>query len=154
MKLKVERAWKKSTYTISRFFINGKRYYEMLEDRDRGLKQTDSLAVIKSKKVPNETAIPSGVYRITLDVVSPKYAAVKWYKDFCKGKMPRLLDVPGFEGILIHPGNTALDSSGCLLPGRNTEVGKVTSSRDTFKEIYKQMKKAHDKGEEITIEIV
>lgn len=154
MKLKVERAWKNSTYTISRFFINGKRYYEMLEDRDRGLKQTDSLAVIRSKKVPNETAIPAGVYRITLDVVSPKYAAVKWYKDFCKGKMPRLLDVPGFEGILIHPGNTALDSSGCLLPGRNTEVGKVTSSRDTFKAIYKQMKKAWDKGEEITIEIV
>lgn len=154
MKLRVERAWKKETYTISRFFIDGKRCYEMLEDRDRGLKQTDDIAKIRATKVPNETAIPTGTYDVTLDVVSPKYAAVKWYKDLCGGRMPRLLNVPGWEGILIHPGNSALDSSGCLLPGRNTEVGKVTSSRDTFKDIYKKMKKAWDKGERITIEIV
>ncbi len=154
MRLKVDRAWKKDTYTISKFFINGKRYYEMLEDKDRGLKQTDSLEKIKDVKVAGETAIPRGTYKVTLGVVSPKYAAVKWYKDFCGGRMPRLLNVPGWDGILIHPGNTALDSWGCLICGRNTVKGKVTSSRDVFKTIYKQMKSAWDKGEEITIEIV
>ena len=154
MRLKVDRAWKKDTYTISKFFINGKRYYEMLEDKDRGLKQTDTIAKIKEVKVPGETAIPKGTYKVTLDVVSPKYAAVKWYKDFCGGRMPRLLNVPGWDGILIHPGNTALDSWGCIICGRNTVKGKVTSSREVFKTIYKQMESAWDKGEEITIEIV
>ena len=100
------------------------------------------------------TAIPTGTYNVAMNVVSPKYSAVKWYKDLCGGKMPRLLDVPGFDGILIHPGNTALDSCGCILVGRNTKVGQVTQSRDTFKKLYRKMKAAHERGEKITITIV
>lgn len=153
MKLLVDRAWKKETYTVSRLFVDGKRFYEVLEDADRGLKQTDLVGYILAKKVPAETAIPSGTYNVRMDIVSPKYSAVKWYKDLCGGKMPRLEKVPGFDGILIHPGSTALDSSGCLLVGRNTKVGQLTSSRDTFKELYKKMLAAHNKGETITIEI-
>lgn len=153
MKLLIDRAWKKETYTISRLFIDGVRFYEVLEDRDRGLKQTDPVSTILARKVYAETAIPSGTYNVRMDVVSPKYAAVKWYKDLCGGKMPRLEKVPGFDGILIHPGNTALDSSGCLLCGRNTKVGQLTVSRETFKDLYKKMKAAHDKGDAITIEI-
>lgn len=154
MKLKVDRAWKKQTYTISRFFIDGVRFCEVLEDKDRGLKQSDPIASIIARKVWGETAIPSGTYVVRMDVVSPKYQAVKWYNDLCGGRMPRLEGVPGFDGILIHPGNTALDSNGCLLPGRNTVVGKLTQSRDTFAALYKQMKEAHDRGEKITIEIL
>lgn len=153
MKLLVDRKWKKSTYTISNLFINGVKFCNILEDKDRGLKQTDSLATIKSKKVYGETAIPSGTYVITLDVVSPKYGAVKYYQNLCKGKMPRLLNVPGFDGILIHPGNSALDSSGCLLCGINNQVGRVNQSKATFEKLYKKMKEAHDRGEMITIEI-
>ena len=153
MKLLIDRAWKKETYTISRLFIDGVRFYEVLEDRDRGLKQTDPVSTILARKVYAETAIPSGTYNVRMDVVSPKYAAVKWYKDLCGGKMPRLEKVPGVDGILIHPGNTALDSSGCLLCGRNTKVGQLTVSRETFKDLYKKMKAAHDKGDAITIEI-
>lgn len=153
MRLLVDRAWKKETYTISRLFIDGKRFYEVLEDRDRGLKQTDPVSKILTKKVFAETAIPSGIYTVRMDVVSPKYAAVKWYRDLCGGRMPRLEKVPGFDGILIHPGNTALDSSGCLLCGRNTKVGQLTVSRETFKELYKKLLAAHNKGETITIEI-
>jgi hypothetical protein len=67
--------------------------------------------------------------------------------------MPRLKDVPGFEGILIHTGNTALDTLGCILVGKNTIKGKLTESKATFAKLYKQMKAAHDRGEEITIEI-
>ena len=153
MKLLVDRKWKKDTYTIGRFFVNGVLFCNSLEDKDRGLKQTDSLSTIKSKKVYGETAIPTGVYKIDMETVSPKYAAVKWYKDLCKGKMPRLKDVPGFEGILIHTGNTALDTLGCILVGKNTIKGKLTDSKATFAKLYKQMKAAHDRGEEITIEI-
>ena len=154
MKLTLERRWPKETYTIGRLYIGNEYICNTLEDRDRGLSQTDSLSSIKSRKVHGETAIPKGTYGVTLNVTSPKYAGVAWYWQLCQGKMPRLLAVPGFEGILIHPGNTALDTLGCILVGRNTKVGKLTESKETFKALYKRLKKAADKGEEITIEIV
>ena len=154
MKIRVERKWPKPTYTIGLFFIDGIRYCETLEDADRGLKQTDSLAYIKSRKVANETAIPKGTYKVAMNVTSPKYAASSWYWSLCRGKVPRLLNVPGFDGILIHTGNNPLQTSGCLLVGKNSKVGQLTESKDTFKKIYRLMKAAYDKGEEITIEIV
>lgn len=154
MKLKIDRRWKKSTYTVGILYVDGARFCETLEDKDRGLFQTDYLSQIKSVKVYGETAIPVGTYRISLAVISPKYAAVKWYKDLCEGKMPRLLNVPGFEGILIHPGNNPLQSYGCVLVGRNTKVGELTDSKATFQKLYKKMRAAWDRGETITIDIV
>ena len=154
MKLKVERRWPKPTYTIGRLYIDGLYYCNTLEDRDRGLKQTDTTAYIKSRKVVGETAVPKGTYGVAMNVTSPKYAAVTWYWNFCQGKMPRLLSVPGFDGILIHPGTTALDTKGCILVGLNKKVGKLTDSKATFQQIYRLMKAAADRGEEITIEIV
>ena len=153
MKIELERRWKKATYTIGRLYVDGVYFCNTLEDRDRGLKQTDPIATIKSRKVYGETAIPSGTYGVAMNVTSPKYAAVSWYWQLCQGKMPRLLSVPGFEGILIHPGNTALDSSGCILVGKNTKVGQLTESKATFQKLYKEMAKAVKEGEEITIVI-
>ena len=153
MKIELERRWKKATYTIGRLYVDGVYFCNTLEDRDRGLKQTDPIATIKSRKVYGETAIPSGTYGVAMNVTSPKYAAVSWYWQLCQGKMPRLLSVPGFEGILIHPGNTALDSLGCLLVGKNTKVGQLTESKATFQKLYKEMAKAVKEGEEITIVI-
>ena len=153
MKLLIDRKWPKSTYTIGRLYIDGIFYCNTLEDADRGLKQSDCLDYIKSRKVAGETAIPKGVYGVTMNVTSPKYAGVTWYWQFCRGKMPRLLNVPGFDGILIHPGSDALSTKGCVLVGKNTKVGKLTESKATFQQIYKLMKAAADKGEEITIEI-
>ena len=156
MKIKVERRWKKATYTIGRFYIDGILYCNSLEDADRGLKQTDALSYIRTRKVAGETAIPSGTYGVAMNVTSPKYAGVAWYWNFCQGKMPRLLAVPGFDGILIHPGgsNGPLDTRGCILVGKNTKVGKLTDSRACFQEVYRLMKRAADRGEEISIEIV
>ena len=153
MKLELERRWPKATYTIGRLYVDDVFFCNTLEDRDRGLKQTDSLEFIKSRKVYAETAIPKGTYGVAMNVTSPKYGAVAWYWKLCQGKMPRLLSVPGFEGILIHPGSTALDSAGCVLVGKNTKVGQLTESKATFEKLYKKMKAAYDKGEEITIEI-
>ena len=154
MKLRLERRWKKATYVIGVLFIDGIRYCETLEDADRGLSANDTLAYIKSRKVAGETAIPKGQYGVAMNVTSPKYAGVAWYWNFCQGKMPRILAVPGFDGILIHPGNDALDTRGCILVGRNTKVGKLTDSRACFQEVYRLMKRAADRGEEISIEIV
>ncbi len=154
MELRVDRRWPKETYTIGRLFIDGALFCNTLEDRDRGLHQTDSLEQIRSLKMPGETAIPRGVYTVAMNTLSPKYAAVPWYKSLCGGKMPRLLDVPGFDGILIHPGNTALDTLGCILVGRNTAAGKLTESKATFAKLYKRMRDAADRGERITIEIL
>ena len=154
MKLELERKWPKATYTIGRLYVDGVLFCNTLEDRDRGLKQSDNLDYIKSRKVYGETAVPKGEYLVDMNVTSPKYAAVSWYHQLCLGKMPRLRDVPGFDGILIHPGNTALDTLGCILVGKNTKVGQLTESKATFKALYKEMKKASDRGEviEITIE--
>ena len=154
MKLRLERRWPKATYTIGVLFIDGIRYCETLEDHDRGLKQSDPLLYIQKRKIAGETAIPKGTYEVSMNVTSPKYAGVAWYYNFCRGKMPRLKDVPGFDGILIHPGTSALDTKGCILVGKNTKVGKLTDSRACFMEVYKLMKEAADHGEKITIEIV
>lgn len=153
MKLKLIRKYKKDTYTIGILYVNGAYFCETCEDKDRGLKQTDDIATIKSKKIYGETAIPTGTYKVLMDVVSPKYSSVSYYKQLCGGKMPRLQNVPGFDGILIHPGNTALDSYGCVLVGRNKVKGGLTQSRDTFRALYNKMLTAHKAGEEITIEI-
>ena len=153
MKITIDRKWKKDTYTIGNLYVNGSLFCNTLEDRDRGIKKTDSLATIKSKKIYGETAIPTGTYTIDMTVVSPKYAAVKWYKNLCQGKLPRFNNVPGFEGVLIHPGNTPFDTNGCILVGKNTIKGQVTQSKDTFAKLYKRMKEAYDRKETIEIEI-
>lgn len=154
MELKVHRKYRKADYTIGLLYIDGEFFCNTLEDRDRWLKQTDDISRIKAVKVPNKTAIPIGRYNVSMDVISPKYSQIKFYQDLCNGKVPRIMDVPGFEGILVHAGNDASATSGCLLVGRNKVVGKVLESRATFTELYKRMKKAHDAGEEITIEYV
>lgn len=150
MELRLERRWRKDTYTIGRLYIDGEYFCNTLEDKDRGLKQSDNPTLIKQKKVYGETAIPTGKYNIRTDIVSPKYAGAPWYKKLNGGKMPRLESVPGFEGILIHPGNTAVDTLGCILVGKNTKVGQLTSSRDTFAILCRKIRKATT----VTIEIV
>jgi len=154
MNLKIDRKWKKAAYTVGVLYVDGVRFCETLEDRDRGLLQTDKLSVIRSIKVYGETAIPVGAYTVAMNVVSPKYSTISWYKDLCGGRMPRLVDVPGFEGILIHPGNDPTQTYGCVLVGRNTKVGQLTESKATFKRLYKRMRDAADRGEKITITIV
>lgn len=153
MKITVNRKWKKEDYTIGRMYINGEFFCNTLEDTDRGITQTMDKNILRSRKIPNRTAIPSGTYNITLDVVSPKFSKKTFYKEFCDGKLPRLLNVPGFDGILIHVGSNASHSSGCILVGNNTIKGGLTNSKETFKKLYKILLEAKENGEKITIEI-
>ena len=153
MKLVLDRKWPKATYTIGRLYVDGAYFCNTLEDTDRGLDFRMTEAQIAKRKVYGETAIPKGTYLVDLGTVSPKYKAVAWYDKLCGGKMPRLKAVPGFSGILVHPGSTALDTKGCILVGKNTQVGKLTESRDTFQWLYVKMSAAVKRGELITIEI-
>ena len=153
MELLIDRKWKKQSYTISNLYINGEWFCNCLEDADRGLDNSMSEDMIRTLKKPSITAIPRGTYEITLDVVSPKYSKVQFYKDVCNGKVPRLKNVKGFDGILIHAGNTDKDSSGCLLVGQNKIKGQVVNSKETFKQLYKLLQDGKSRGEKITIKI-
>ena len=153
MELKLKRIAKKATYTIGKLYVNGTYFCDTLEDKDRGLTSSMSVEEIKRKKVPSTTAIPTGIYQVTLNVVSPKYKSVRKYS-FCDGKLPRLLNVKGYEGVLIHVGNTDKDSAGCILVGQNKVVGQVINSTLTFQQLYNILDKANKKGEDISIEIV
>lgn len=154
MELIIDRKYKKHNYTISNLYINNKWFCNVLEDADRGLDDLMSVDRILELKKPNITAIPKGTYEITLDVVSPKYSKVQFYKDVCDGKVPRLKNVKGFDGILIHAGNTDKDASGCLLVGLNKVKGQVINSKDTFKNLYKILEESNNKGEKLIIKIL
>lgn len=152
MELILERRWKKDTYTIGRLYVNGAFFCNTLEDKDRGLTQNMSKEEIKAKKVPGETAIPKGRYRISMRIKSPKYSTKKQYEK-CQGYLPRLKDVPGYTGILIHIGNFAKDSAGCILVGENKVKGGVVNSITWFWKLYDILKAADERKEEIWITI-
>mgnify|MGYP003301032405 CR=1 FL=1 len=153
MKIVVDRKWKKSEYTIGRLYIDGEFFCNTLEDPDRGLDEKMDIREIRAKKIPNQTAIPTGTYNITLDVKSPKFSTYNFYDEVCDGYLPRLLNVPGFDGILIHVGSNASHSSGCILVGNNTVKGGLTNSKDVFRKLYSILKTAWNNNEEIEIEI-
>lgn len=153
MNLILDRFFKGPKYTVGHLYIDGKYFCDTIEDKDRGLLDSMSLSEIQSKKISSETAIPRGTYKVTLDVVSPKYSKRDFYIKVCKGKVPRLLNVKGFEGILIHAGNTEEDSAGCILVGMNLERGKVLKSQETFRKLYKMLSGAKLRGEYIQITI-
>ena len=156
MKVTVKRIAKRDGYTIGRMFIDGVRFCDTLEPTDRGLRYDMPLEEIKRIKLQGNTAIPYGKYAVTLGIKSPKYSTYKQYQ-FCNAYLPRLLNVKGFEGVLIHIGNkasndkTKSDTLGCILVGENKEVGKVLNSTATFKKLYAILKAAKDP---IEIEIV
>lgn len=141
MKLELKRIARKDKYTIGHLYINGEYFCDTLEDPDRGLVSSMSNSQIAMKKIKGDTAIPTGLYKITLNVTSSKYSNFNKYPyaKFCNGKMPRLLNVPGYEGVLIHAGNTQKDTEGCILVGMNRQVGKVLDSQKTFKKLYEKL---------------
>lgn len=135
MKLKVERRFFGPDYTIGTLEVDGKYFCDTLEDRVRDLS--------REKKVPGETAIPAGRYDVVVNI-SPRF----------KRKLPRLLNVPGFEGILIHRGNTPEDTAGCILVGENKAKGRVINSTHYEIRLTEMIERAQTAGESITIEII
>lgn len=136
MKIIVERFNSGSDDTLGRIYINGKLVGYTIEDEFREV------------KVKGETRIPAGTYKVGKRY-SPKFTPrfghdMLWIKD-----------VPGFEYILIHTGNTEKDTDGCLIVGK--KIGKldgkraVLDSKIAYKEIYPVISDAIDRGEDVTI---
>ena len=123
MKLVLKRIAKKETYTIGKLYIDGVYFCDTLEDRVRDLNLEE--------KVKHETAIPAGCYKVIVNK-SPKF----------QRELPRLLDVPYFDGILIHRGSTDKDTSGCILVGENKVVGRLINSTKYEIELTKRIKEA------------
>lgn len=151
MEIRVKRFYKCRDYTVGRLFLDGRYFCDTLEDMDRGLSSDMSDEEIAKIKVPGKTAVPRGTYDVTLDVVSPRFATRKAYA-FCGGRLPRLIDVPGFNGILIHAGNTADDSSGCILVGMNSRKGMLTDSVTVFRQLYQKIREGKQGRLKIIIE--
>lgn len=140
MKLTLKRIALRSTYTIGRLYVDGNYFCDTLEDTVRDLNKNGKFDN-GEKKVYAKTAIPYGTYEI------------KWtYSPRFKKYTPQLMNVPSFEGIRIHSGNSSTDTEGCLLLGENKKVGMVLNSRATINKFYPLVKEACSNGK-VTIEI-
>lgn len=124
MKLELKRVTLKSTHTIGRLFIDNCYFCDTLEDPNRDINR-DGKFTSPECKIYGNTCIPFGRYKLILSY-SPRFSSKynMW--------MPTLLDVPHFSGVLIHPGNTINDTHGCILVGKNKQVGKVLESKSTW----------------------
>ena len=106
-------------YTLGELYINDCFFCHTLEDTDRGLRQNTPLWEIQATKVFGKTAIPAGEYTVRF-TFSPRFQRM----------MLLVENVPGFEGIRIHAGNTAEDTNGCILLGdRQGQGGRIVNSR-------------------------
>lgn len=130
MKLKLKRIFKGPKYTIGRLYVNNIYLCDTLEDKVRDL--------TKEPKIYGETAIPAGTYEVDMNTVSPKFKNRSWAKKW-GGIVPRLKNVPYFEGVLIHVGNQASDSLGCILVGDNQQVGKVVNSTIHYNRLMERL---------------
>lgn len=153
MDLRLKRIAKKNGYTIGKLYINNAYFCDTLEDVDRGLSSSMSNDVLKYKKLAHITAIPTGRYQVTMDVISPRLSKSNFYKQYGGGRVPRLLNVPAFEGILIHCGNIAKDTDGCILVGKNSKVGMVLDSKITYSKLYPLLEAAYKRNERIFITV-
>ena len=142
MEIRINRIARKERYTIGNMYVDDTYFCDTLEDADRELTDTMEIDEILAKKVKAQTAIPTGKYDVIL-TFSPRFKRI----------LPLLLNVKGFEGIRIHPGNTAEDTEGCLLVGENKAKGQVLNSRATFEKLMSVLLGCEKKKEKVTITI-
>lgn len=141
MILKLTRRQSSTKATIGELLIDGKHECYTLEDVVR-----ERLGMpVNEWKIAHETAIPRGTYHVIIS-----------YSNRFKKDLPLLLDVPGFSGVRIHPGNRPEDTEGCILVGRldPNRSDWVKDSRIMFGPLMQKLEAAYDQGESIQIEIV
>lgn len=133
MRLILDRCWLSAKATVGKLRVDEVFECFTLEDRYRPPPET---------KVPRETCIPVGIYRVIINH-SPRF----------KVDMPLLLEVPGFEGVRIHPGNTSADTEGCILVGRTRDGESVQQSRVAYEALFARLLEAQNAGQRITIDV-
>jgi len=131
MKLLIKRLNK---LTEGLLYIDGRFFSGTLEDCWRNLSV--------KPKVPGETCIPAGTYRVVID------HSARFNK-----MMPHVLNVPHFEGIRIHAGNTRRDTEGCILLGRHIDEGVLSESRKTIERFMTVLQDAINKGDVVWLTI-
>jgi len=138
MKLLLERIQQDSDVTIGSLSVDGDWEAWCVEDTVREVPGQS----VYQWKVAGKTAVPRGTYEVK---ITP---SARFKRD-----LPILLSVPGFDGIRIHPGNTAEQTEGCLLPGADRFAKSVGRSRVAFDALFTKIKEALAKGEQVSIEI-
>lgn len=139
MRILLNRTHHGSVNTIGDLSINGERLCYTLEDKVR---EREGQPVARWK-VPGRTAIPRGTYKVVV-THSPRFGR----------PLPLLLNVPGFIGIRIHPGNDSDDTDGCILVGNTWSGGDfIGQSRLAFNAVFSMINAAHQRGEPIEIEV-
>ena len=126
-------------FTLSKLFVDNLHYMAcpyILEDVVREMPDKP----VSEWKVPAETAIPIGRYKVVIDM-SHRF----------KKRMIHLLNVPGFDGIRVHSGNTSHDTEGCLITGkeRDEKNGEVSGSRVALEPLFARIDAALNKGEAV-----
>lgn len=135
MKLRVERGASGVSSTIGKLYVDNVFFAYTLEDIDRHLEDG-------GKKIPGETAIPRGIYKVTID-----------FSNRFQRQMMHVLDVPQFEGIRIHAGNTDKDTEGCILLGKVRSDNAVFNSRDAVAALFEKVRAALDASQEVNLEV-
>ena len=121
MDMILRRKWATEVSTVGELSIDGKVECYTLEDVVRG----------NEPKVYGKTAIPAGTYKVTVT-----------FSNRFQKPMPLLHDVPGFEGVRIHSGNTSQDTEGCVLVGRVRESDRIGESKLAFEHLFPQIQAA------------
>ena len=131
VKLRLERGPSAHGATIGELLIDGAFECYTCED------------VVREEKIHGQTAIPPGTYSV---IITPSQRF--------KRDLPLLQNVPNFEGIRIHPGNTSADTEGCILPGRTRTDRTVGESKAAFNALYAKIQQGLNDGDTVSIEIV
>lgn len=140
MKLQTWRTTEGDTFTEGKFFVDEVQECYTVEDTDRHLE--DGI----NKKVYGKTAIPRGIYPISIT-----------YSNRFKKDLILIEDVPGFTGVRIHSGNSSKDTEGCIIVGSVNKVDDdnwVGGSRIAYDKLHRKIGEALDNGETVTLEIV
>ena len=125
-----------SSACLGRLSLDGHLLCDTLEPPSHGLTSATIPKTIRDIKRLGRSAIPAGVYRLVLGY-SPRFSPRPFYKGF-GGLLPRLLHVNGFDGVLIHCGNTVVDTCGCILVGRRADSSTLVQSQKTYSRLMWQ----------------
>lgn len=142
IELELHRIYFSPTYTIGKLFVNGSLFCDTIEDKNRDINKDGDLNDLNEAKVMHKTAIPYGRYEVIVNM-SGRF----------KRMLPRLLNVPHFDGILIHNGKDETSSSGCIILGENKEKGKVLNSTFYMNKLTDYLLTEQKKGNKIFINI-